>query len=88
MEYSSLLKVKRPVRQTFLPFALPHITQAEIDEVVDTLRSGWLTTGPRTKRFEREFAGRVGAPYAWQSTPLLRQCTSPLTRLVCSQAMR
>src|SRR5947199_9502611 len=64
MDYSSLLKVTRPVRQTFVPVALPHITQAEIDEVVDTLRSGWLTTGPRTKRFEREFAGRVGAPYA------------------------
>ena len=64
MEYSGLLKVKSTPRQAFLPFALPHITQAEIDEVVDTLRSGWLTTGPRTKRFEREFAGRVGAPYA------------------------
>src|SRR5213080_4099009 len=64
MEYSSFVKSKRFPRQKFLPFALPHITQAEIDEVVDTLRSGWLTTGPRTKRFEREFAGRVGAPYA------------------------
>src|SRR5437868_11810145 len=51
-------------RKTFLPFALPHITQAEIDEVVDTLRSGWLTTGPKTKRFEREFAERIGAPHA------------------------
>src|SRR2546430_2878759 len=64
MEYSNLAQVKRPPRPTFLPFALPHITQAEIDEVVDTLRSGWLTTGPKTKRFEREFAERVGAPYA------------------------
>jgi dTDP-4-amino-4,6-dideoxygalactose transaminase len=57
-------KCKRLPRTTFLPFALPHITQAEIDEVVDTLRSGWLTTGPKTKRFEREFAVHVGAPYA------------------------
>jgi dTDP-4-amino-4,6-dideoxygalactose transaminase len=68
MERSSLSKVrvknKRSPRTTFLPFALPHITQAEIDEVVDTLRSGWLTTGPKTKRFEREFAERVGSPYA------------------------
>ena len=64
MEYSNLIMAQRPARQAFLPFALPHITQAEIDEVVDTLRSGWLTTGPKTKRFEREFAGRVGAPYA------------------------
>jgi dTDP-4-amino-4,6-dideoxygalactose transaminase len=64
MEYSSFLQAKRTTRSTFLPFALPHITQAEIDEVVDTLRSGWLTTGPKTKRFEHEFAERVGAPYA------------------------
>lgn len=54
----------RPARSEFLPFAVPHITQAEIDEVVDTLRSGWLTTGPKTKRFEREFARKVDAPYA------------------------
>src|SRR5258708_26159156 len=64
MEYRGLIKEKRSPCTTFLPFALPHITQAEIDEVVDTLRSGWLTTGPKTKRFEREFAERVGAPYA------------------------
>jgi dTDP-4-amino-4,6-dideoxygalactose transaminase len=54
----------RPRREAFLPFALPHITQAEIDEVADTLRSGWLSTGPKTKRFEREFADAVGAPHA------------------------
>jgi dTDP-4-amino-4,6-dideoxygalactose transaminase len=55
---------KRAPRTTFLPFAMPHITQAEIDEVVDTLRSGWLATGPKTKRFERAFAESIGAPYA------------------------
>jgi dTDP-4-amino-4,6-dideoxygalactose transaminase len=64
MEYSNLLHEQRSIRSTFLPFAMPHITQAEIDEVVDTLRSGWLTTGPKTKRFEREFAERVGTSYA------------------------
>jgi len=64
MEYKSLLTAKKSQRATFLPFTLPHITQAEIDEVVDTLRSGWLTTGPKTKRFESEFAKRVGSPYA------------------------
>src|SRR5258706_1121648 len=68
MERSNLpalgLKNKRPAREAFLPFAVPHITQAEIDEVVDTLRSGWLTTGPKTKRFELEFAERVCAPHA------------------------
>jgi dTDP-4-amino-4,6-dideoxygalactose transaminase len=55
---------RRPRRETLLPFALPHITQSEIDEVADTLRSGWLSTGPKTRRFEREFADSVGAPYA------------------------
>jgi dTDP-4-amino-4,6-dideoxygalactose transaminase len=55
---------KKTARTAFLPFALPHITQAEIDEVVDTLRSGWLTTGPKTKRFEGAFAHVVAAPHA------------------------
>lgn len=54
----------RPARTAFLPFAVPHITEAEIDEVVDTLRSGWLTTGPKTKRFEHEFAAFIGTPHA------------------------
>jgi len=53
-----------PVRASYLPFALPHIEEAEIQEVVETLRSGWLTTGPRTKQFEREFAAYVGAKHA------------------------
>ncbi len=47
--------------QTFLPFALPDIGQEEIDEVVDTLKSGWLTTGPKTRRFEERFAEFIGA---------------------------
>ena len=44
----------------FLPFALPEIGEAEIAEVVDTLRSGWLTTGPKAKRFEQDFAAFLG----------------------------
>lgn len=44
----------------FLPFALPDIGEEEINEVLDSLRSGWLTTGPKTKRFEEEFAEFVG----------------------------
>src|SRR4029453_7447391 len=40
------------------------IGNEEIDEVIDTLKSGWLTTGPKTARFEREFAEYVRAPYA------------------------
>ncbi|MCD6681067.1 MAG: DegT/DnrJ/EryC1/StrS family aminotransferase [Burkholderiaceae bacterium] len=44
----------------FLPFALPDIGEAEIAEVVDSLRSGWITTGPKTRRFEEDFAGFLG----------------------------
>lgn len=43
-----------------IPFSPPDITQAEIDEVVDALRSGWITTGPKTKQLERELADFVG----------------------------
>src|SRR5438270_12179759 len=49
------------MRETFLPFALPSIGEAEIAEVVDTLRSGWLTTGKKTHRFEADFAAFLGA---------------------------
>ena len=44
----------------FLPFALPEIGDAEIAEVVDTLKSGWVTTGPKAKRFEDDFAAFLG----------------------------
>lgn len=45
----------------FLSFALPDIAKEEIAEVVDTLKSAWLTTGPKTKRFEQDFADFIGA---------------------------
>jgi dTDP-4-amino-4,6-dideoxygalactose transaminase len=44
----------------FLPFALPEIGEEEIAEVVDSLRSGWITTGPKVKRFEEDFAAFIG----------------------------
>ncbi len=49
---------------TFIPFHQPSIGEEEINEVVETLRSGWLTTGPRTARFEKEFREYVGATHA------------------------
>jgi dTDP-4-amino-4,6-dideoxygalactose transaminase len=52
------------MRDAFLPYALPSLGEEEIAEVVDTLRSGWLTTGPKTQRFEREFAEFVGVKHA------------------------
>ena len=48
--------------QPFLPFALPDIGEDEIAEVVDTLRSGWVTTGPKAKRFEADFSAFLGDP--------------------------
>ena len=50
------------MQQPFLPFALPDIGEDEIAEVVDTLRSGWVTTGPRAKRFEDDFSAFLGDP--------------------------
>jgi len=44
----------------FLPFALPEIGDEEIAEVVDTLKSGWVTTGPKAKRFEDDFTAFLG----------------------------
>ena len=44
----------------FLPFALPEIGEEEIAEVVDTLRSGWVTTGPKAKQFESDFVSFLG----------------------------
>lgn len=44
-----------------IPFHRPLIGPEEEAEVIDTLRSGWITTGPKVKRFEREFAEYVGA---------------------------
>src|SRR5579885_2280261 len=50
--------------EDFIHFHRPSIGEEEISEVVDTLRSGWLTTGPRVARFEREFREYVQAPHA------------------------
>ncbi|HEV7280685.1 MAG TPA: DegT/DnrJ/EryC1/StrS family aminotransferase [Pirellulaceae bacterium] len=58
----------------FIPFSPPLIEQDEIDEVIDTLKSDWITTGPKTRRFEAEFAERVGAPAALA----LNSCTAGL----------
>lgn len=48
----------------FIPFALPDIGDDEINEVIKCLRSGWLTTGPLTKKFEEQFAGYLGVKHA------------------------
>jgi dTDP-4-amino-4,6-dideoxygalactose transaminase len=61
-------------RSEFLLFSPPAIGAEEIEEVVDTLRSGWITTGPKTKDFEAAFRNRVQAPDALG----LNSCTAGL----------
>lgn len=48
----------------FLQFALPYLDNAEIEEVVKSLKSGWITTGPKCRQFEEKFAAYVGAKHA------------------------
>ena len=52
------------MRDSFLPFSLPTIGEEEIAEVTDSLRSGWVTTGPKTKQFEEQFQEYIGAKHA------------------------
>ena len=62
------------MRKDFLVFGSPAIDQAEIDEVVATLRSGWIGTGPRVARFEEMFREYIGAAHAIA----LNSCTAAL----------
>src|SRR6184192_507279 len=51
-------------RATFLSFQPPAVGEEEVEAVAETIRSGWLTTGPRTAELERRFAEYVGAKHA------------------------
>jgi dTDP-4-amino-4,6-dideoxygalactose transaminase len=62
------------MRAEFLPFSPPSIGEDEIAAVVDTLRSSWITTGPKTKRFQEAFAASVGA----QAALAVNSCTAAL----------
>ena len=64
----------KPVREDFLIFGSPLIGEEEIAEVVATLRSGWLGTGPRVQRFEEDFKRYVGCKHAIA----LSSCTAGL----------
>jgi len=65
-----------------VPYFRPNLTEAEINEVLDTLRSGWLTTGSKVKRFEESFASSTGAGHA----VAVNSCTAALHLAV--EAMR
>src|SRR5580704_796299 len=71
------------MRTQTLPFSRHGIGEDEIAEVVDTLRSDWITTGPKVKRFEREFASAVKAPAALA----LSSCTAALHLALISQGI-
>ncbi len=62
------------MRSEFLNFSPPLIGEEEIDEVVKTLRSGWITTGPQVERFQSEFKEFIGA----EAALALNSCTSAL----------
>lgn len=63
-----------PVRQTFLTFGQPQLEEPEIEEVVQTLRSGWISTGPKVSQFEQIFAQYIGSNHALA----LNSCTAAL----------
>lgn len=60
--------------EDFIPFHLPEIGDEEVNSVVDTLRSGWLTTGAKAKAFETDFGAYVGASHA----VAVNSCTAAL----------
>ena len=63
-----------PVRASFLPFHRPLVDADDEREVLETLRSGWLTTGPRTKGFEKDLAAYTGAAHC----VAVNSCTAAL----------
>lgn len=70
-----IMKIKnKAVRAKFLPFALPSIDNEEIKEVIDTLKSGWITTGPKTHMFEEKIKKYIGANHVIA----VNSCTSAL----------
>ena len=69
-----MMPSKEKEMRPFLPFHVPEIGDEEIQSVVETLRSGWLTTGSKVKQFEDEFAQRIGSRYA----VAVNSCTAAL----------
>ena len=70
-------------REHCLEFSPPSVGEDEIAAVAEVLRSGWITTGPRTKEFERLFAEAVGAPAALA----LNSCTAALHTALLSMGV-
>ena len=64
----------KPIRKEFLPFARPVIDDIEINNVLTVMKSGWLTTGPQTMKFEKKFREFIGSRYA----VAVNSCTAAL----------
>jgi dTDP-4-amino-4,6-dideoxygalactose transaminase len=58
------MKINKKQKELIIPFHRPYITEDEISEVVGSLRSGWLTTGPKCFDFEKDFSAYIGCKYA------------------------
>ena len=76
------------MRNSFLPYCLPLIGEEEIAEVADSLRSGWVTTGPKVKRFEQDFAAYVGAKHAIAVSSCTAALHASLAALTLARAMK
>jgi dTDP-4-amino-4,6-dideoxygalactose transaminase len=68
------MKRRRPLRKDFLVFGQPLIEDAEIDEVVKSMRAAWIGTGPKVMQFERDFAAYKGVKHA----AAVNSCTAAL----------
>jgi len=66
--------MKKDIREKVLPAFQPFIESNEINEVIDSLESGWITTGPKTKKFEEDFKDFIGCKHAIA----VNACTSAL----------
>lgn len=73
-----------PVREKFLVFGQPVLGEEEINEIVATLRSGWIGTGPRTKRFEERFCEYIGCTHALA----VNSCTAGLHLALVAAGIR
>ena len=65
-----------------IPFSPPDVGEAEIAEVADTLRSGWITTGPKTKKLEKEIATWIGVGETDEGSP---RCVALSSQTACAE---
>lgn len=66
--------MKKLLELEYIPFSRPYISQDEIEAVIDTLKTGWITVGPQTKKFETRFSQYIGSKHALA----VNSCTSGL----------